>query len=91
MLTHSQPVVAGKHDPCVLTQPGFINRTQHTTDLVIQVRDHRIVGRQMLPGLVFASRMPGQHLVSDHQFTIVEGMLRQKVVRQFHLGARIQP
>ena len=51
-----EPLIARKHHNRVVRVPRLLDRIQHAPDFVVEVRDARVIVREVLPHVVFDSR-----------------------------------
>ena len=86
MASNGQTMVAGEDNQSVLGLLRLIENGQYATDLLVHVRDDGIVDGEVFPDHIGVAR-PRQHLlVASLEIAMVEGMARQKVLRQGNFG-----
>ncbi len=82
VLPHRQPVVGRVDDDRAPRVPARRQRRQHPADLRVQVADQRVVVGDVAADHRGGPRPGRQPLVADPQVAVVEGVLRQEVLRQ---------
>ncbi len=85
MTADGQPLIRREDDHRVPGLPGLLQRVEDPADLLVHVRHHGVVGRE-LPASLLGSAGPGEELlVATVEVAVVERMLRQKVGRNLNL------
>src|SRR5262245_28029399 len=85
-----QAIVGGKDDHSISSLSAFLERRQHAANLSVEMGDHGIVVRNVLPYYFRRSRPGRQLLVANIHFTVVKGMLGHEILRQDHLLVPVQ-
>jgi len=81
-----QPLIAGEDDHRVGRLARLFQGRQDAADLLVHVRDHRVVGGQLLADLVGRARPGEQQLVAPLEVAVVERVLGQEIRREGDLG-----